>query len=48
MRRKRPNIRYLKEPNLDGEQQGVVAGRQLGGGNTDTTADVGFLQNLLG
>lgn len=35
-------------PDLDVEQQGMVAGSELGGSDTDTTTDVGFLQNLLG
>lgn len=30
------------------EQQRMVAGGELGGSNTNTTTDVGFLQNLLG
>lgn len=34
-------------PNLYVEQQGMVAGSELGGSNADTTTDVGFLQNLL-
>lgn len=34
--------------NLYVEQQGVVAGIELGGSNTNAATDVGFLQNLLG
>lgn len=37
-----------KEPNLYVEQQGMVAGSELGGSNTNTATDVSFLQNLLG
>lgn len=37
-----------RQPNLYVEQQGMVAGSELGGSDADTTADVGFLQNLLG
>jgi len=34
--------------NLYIEQQWMVASSQLGGSNTDTTTNVGFVQNLLG
>lgn len=34
--------------NLYVEEQGVIAGSELGRSNANTATDVGFLQNLLG